>query len=97
MPVCWIAAAKFITAAEFLDAPPELCLLHKCKPQVAVSFWEILFQADGLFAFSDSVVEKALVRQGGPEIAAESIDHLRRYVELLFNLKRDKEANVGRS
>jgi TetR/AcrR family transcriptional repressor of nem operon len=28
---------------------------------------------------------------GGPEVAAESIDHLRRYVEMLFDRPQTKE------
>jgi TetR/AcrR family transcriptional repressor of nem operon len=30
---------------------------------------------------------------GGPKVAAESIDHLRRYIELLFN-RRQKAARA---
>ena len=32
--------------------------------------------------------------KGGPEAAMESVDHLRRYVELLFGVKREK-LNAG--
>jgi TetR/AcrR family transcriptional repressor of nem operon len=51
--------------------------------------------ANDLALHTQAVLQGAFVlakAKGGPEIAAESIDHLRRYVELLFN-REGKKAN----
>ena len=50
----------------------------------------VSWSASGLALYTQAVLQGAFIlakAKNGPEIAAESIDHLRRYVELLFNTR----------
>jgi TetR/AcrR family transcriptional regulator, transcriptional repressor for nem operon len=53
------------------------------------------WSAAGLALHTQAVLQSAFIlakTKGGAENAADSIDHLRRYVELLFENSRRKEA-----
>ncbi len=52
------------------------------------------WSAEGLGLFTQAVLQGAFVlakAKGGPEVAAECVGHLRRYLELLFNQPRKLE------
>lgn len=53
--------------------------------------------AKSLALHTQAVLQGAFIlakAKGGPEIAAQSADHLRRYIELLFNSQQKGDANV---
>jgi TetR/AcrR family transcriptional repressor of nem operon len=52
------------------------------------------WSAESLALFTQAVLQGAFIlakAKNGPEIAAECVDHLRRYIELLFNCPQPKE------
>ena len=58
---------------------------------------EVDWTAKSLALHTQAVLQGAFIlakAKGGPEAAMESVDHLRRYVELLFGVKREK-LNAG--
>ncbi len=55
---------------------------------------EARWTAESLALHTQAVLQGAFIlakAKGGPEIAAQSVDHLRRYVELLFNTRQSTE------
>jgi TetR/AcrR family transcriptional regulator, transcriptional repressor for nem operon len=49
--------------------------------------------AEGLGLFTQAVIQGALIlakAKNGPEIAGECLDHLRRYLEMLFDQPKQK-------
>jgi TetR/AcrR family transcriptional repressor of nem operon len=52
------------------------------------------WSAEGLALHTQAVLQGAFIlakANGGAQVAAESVDHLRRYVELLFNTSKSQE------
>ncbi len=75
---------------------------HAAKIEADIAEAMRLYQLDAdwtaasLALHTQAVLQGAFIlakAKGGPEVAAQSVDHLRRYVELLFGVKREK-ANV---
>jgi TetR/AcrR family transcriptional regulator, transcriptional repressor for nem operon len=67
--------AKDITEAKLLYAP------------------DAAWSAEGLGLFTQAVIQGALIlakAKNGPEIAGECLDHLRRYLEMLFDQPKQK-------
>jgi TetR/AcrR family transcriptional repressor of nem operon len=52
------------------------------------------FSAEGLALYTQAVIQGAFIlakAKNGPQVAGECLDHLRRYVEMLFNQVQAKE------
>src|SRR5262249_22566253 len=52
------------------------------------------FDAESLALYTQAVIQGAFIlakTRNGPQIAGECLDHLRRYVEMLFNQAQPKE------
>jgi TetR/AcrR family transcriptional repressor of nem operon len=79
-------ARSILSHAEKIEADITAAIkAHKLKPK---------WTAHGLALHTQAVLQGAFIlakATGGPEAAAESIDHLRRYVELLFRGPKTKE------
>jgi TetR/AcrR family transcriptional repressor of nem operon len=81
------ACARSIRAhAEKVEADIALAMkAHRIKAK---------WTAQGLALHTQAVLQGAFIlakATGGPRLAVESVDHLRRYVEMLFNLPPQKE------
>ena len=53
------------------------------------------WSAEGLGLYTQAVIQGAFIlakAKGGPEVAAECLGHLRRYLEMLFNRPKQQEA-----
>ncbi len=55
------------------------------------------WNAEGLGLYTQAVIQGAFIlakAKGGPEVAAECLGHLRRYLEMLFNHPKPKEETL---
>jgi hypothetical protein len=69
-----------------------LCTTHRCLRNMAPDW-----TAKSLALHTQAVIQSAFIlakATGGAEIAADSIDHLRRYIEMLFGVGTEQAKHL---